>query len=201
MQLSVDYAQSSDEALLLWMTRQDTEALERLYERHGQIVYNLIVRIVGDAAIAEELLQDTFWQAWQKAGEYRGEGSVPAWLYRIARNKSFDTLRRSQARPRAVETSTESDEQALWSRLAAGSGEVDAAIERHWDRQHVYAALNSLPPEQRHCLELAYFEGLSQRQIAERTGTPLGTVKTRVRMGLEKLERLLRAAGYQPEDG
>ena len=201
MQLSVDYAQNSDEALLQRITRQDTEALERLYERHGQIVYNLIVRIVGDPAIAEELLQDTFWQAWRKAGEYRGEGSVSAWLYRIARNKSLDMLRRRQARPRAVQTSTESDEQALWSRLTAGSGEVDAAIERRWERQRVSEALNSLPLEQRHCLELAYFEGLSQRQIAERTGTPLGTVKTRVRMGLEKLERLLRAAGYQPEDG
>jgi RNA polymerase sigma-70 factor (ECF subfamily) len=181
------------------IARRDADALAALYDRHAQTVYNMIARIVQEPGTADEVLQDTFWQVWQKAGEFHGSGAVVAWLYRIARNRSLDQLRRRKARPQPL-SSDESGEQNIWSTLVAAGAEVERITEHAWRRQHVREALTSLPADQRQCLELAYFEGMSQRQIAEHTATPIGTVKTRVRMGLEKLERILRAAGYQPED-
>jgi RNA polymerase sigma-70 factor (ECF subfamily) len=181
------------------IARRDADALAALYDRHAQTVYNLIARIVQEPGTADEVLQDTFWQVWQKAGEFHGGGTAAAWLYRIARNKSLDQLRRLNARPQPILSDAAGD-QSIWSMIPATGAEVERITEHAWRRQHVLEALTNLPPDQRLCLELAYFEGMSQRQIAEHTATPIGTVKTRVRMGLEKLERMLRAAGYQPED-
>jgi RNA polymerase sigma-70 factor (ECF subfamily) len=195
----VEYVQHTDESLLGMIARRDADALAALYDRHAQTVYNMIARIVQEPGAADEILQDTFWQVWQKAGEFQGGGAAAAWLYRIARNKSLDQLRRLKTRPQPI-SSDESGEQNIWSTLAAAGAEVERITEHAWRRQHVREALTSLPADQRLCLELAYFEGMSQRQIAQHTATPIGTVKTRVRMGLEKLERILRAAGYQSED-
>jgi RNA polymerase sigma-70 factor (ECF subfamily) len=199
MAFALEYVQHTDESLLGLIARHDADALAALYDRHAQTVYNMIARIVHEPATADEVLQDTFWQVWQKASEFHGGGAAAAWLYRIARNKSLDQLRRQKARPQPL-TTDESGEQSVWATLAAVGAEVERITEHAWRRQHVREALTSLPADQRLCLELAYFEGMSQRQIAEYTATPVGTVKTRVRMGLEKLERILRAAGYQPED-
>ncbi|MDX1522273.1 MAG: sigma-70 family RNA polymerase sigma factor [Anaerolineae bacterium] len=192
--------QLSDETLLSQVVNQDAAALEELYDRHGQVVYNLIVRIVKQPAIADELLQETFWQVWQQAAKFKGTGSVAAWIYRIARNKSLDQLRRQSARPQPAKTDTPQDEQIMWAQLAADNAEVEPIAERHQDQASVRQALLQIPEEQRLCLELAYFEGLSQRQIAQQTDTPLGTIKTRIRMGMDKLERILTAAGYQSRD-
>jgi RNA polymerase sigma-70 factor (ECF subfamily) len=186
--------------LLQLIVQRDSDALAELYDRHAQIVYNLIVRIVGDLAVADELLQETFWQAWQKSGEFSGRGVAAAWLYRIARNKSLDQLRRQKARPQPVETDSEEEEQALWEQLEANSIAIEKVVERRWDHTYLRQALAEIPDEQRLCLELAYFEGMSQQRIAEHINMPLGTVKTRLRLGLEKLERIFRAAGYQAED-
>lgn len=194
--------QYSDEALLHLIAQRNAAALELLYDRYAQTIYNLIKRIVRDPAIAEEILQETFWQVWQACGEgrFRGEGAAAAWLCRIARNKSLDQLRRQKARPRPLEIESDEAEEILWNQIIAPEGEVEQITTRSWDRHYIRQALAQIPAEQRFCLELAYFEGMSQRQIAEYTDTPLGTVKTRLRMGLEKLERLLRIAGYQAED-
>jgi RNA polymerase sigma-70 factor (ECF subfamily) len=195
-------SQQSDETLLQLIAQQDAAALELLYDRYAQTIYNLINRIVQDPAIADELLQETFWQVWQACGQsqFRGEGAPAAWLCRIARNKSLDQLRRQKVRPRPVEVKPDENEEALWDQFPAPEPEVEQLTARSWDRQYIRQALNRIPSEQRLCLELAYFEGMSQRQIAEYTATPLGTIKTRLRMGLEKLERILRVAGYQAED-
>lgn len=187
----------SDEVLLGQVAGRDAAALETLYDRHAQVVYNLIVRIVQDVAIADELLQETFWQIWQQANNYRGEGAAAAWIYRIARNKSLDQLRRQKVRPQPVETETAEAEAALWEGLPAEEADVELDVERRQSYQSVRQALQQIPTEQRNYLELAYFEGMSQRQIAEYTKTPLGTVKTRLRMGLEKLGRLLGGAGQR----
>lgn len=194
--------QLSDEALLQLIAERDAVALETLYDRHAQTIHNLISRIVRDPAIAAELLQETFWQVWQACGQgqFRAEGVAVAWLCRIARNKALDQLRRQKARPQPVTTESEEDEQLLWDQFATSEIAVEQATEQAWDRQYLRQALQKIPAEQRRCLELAYFEGMSQRQIAEYTGTPLGTIKTRLRMGLEKLEYLLRVAGYRAED-
>jgi RNA polymerase sigma-70 factor (ECF subfamily) len=192
--------QQPDEFLLQLIAQRNADALEELYNRHAQIVYNLIVRIVRERTIADELLQDTFWQVWQQAAKFRGDGSVAAWIYRIARNKSLDQLRRQSTRPQPVQTESEQDEQALWAQLPADNAEIEPIAESREDRLSVRQALSQIPKEQQICLSLAYFEGLSQRQIAEQTNTPLGTVKTRIRMGMEKLERILIASGYRADD-
>lgn len=196
----LEYNQQPDEVLLTLIEQQDPNALAELYDRHARIVHNLIVRIVRNPAVAEELLQEVFWQVWQKAGDHAGHGAVAAWLYRIARNKSLDQLRRQQARPQPVQTGSQEAEQAVWSQLKADAAEIEQVIARRWDDDYLRQVLAAIPPEQRQCLELAYFEGMSQRQIAEYTQVPLGTVKTRLRIGLEKLERLVRADGYKAED-
>ena len=192
----------SDETLLQMIAQRDAAALEMLYNRYAQTIYNLIKRIVQEPAIADELLQETFWQVWQACGQgqFRGEGAAAAWLCRIARNKSLDQLRRQKVRPRPLEIKSDEAEEVLWDEFIATDGEVEQVTARSWDRQYVRQALAQIPSEQRLCLELAYFEGMSQRQIAEYTHIPLGTIKTRLRMGLEKLERILRVAGYQAED-
>lgn len=186
----------TDEMLLARVVTGDSDALEKLYDRHSQTVYSLILRIVSNQAIAEELLQETFWQIWKKSEQFSGGGAAAAWIYRIARNKALDQLRRQKVRPQAVD----SDPEALEHLTSPAERGVEAQIERIWHRQHIRLALDQIPDEQRLCLELAYFEGMSQQQIAEYTRTPLGTIKTRVRIGLNKLERLLRAAGYREED-
>jgi len=196
----LEYSRYSDELLLQLVGQRSPEALEALYDRHAQTVYNLIARIVREVPVADEILQETFWQVWQKADNFSGRGSAAAWLYRIARNKSLDQLRRQKARPQPVVTASQEHEEILWSRLAANGVEVERAAEKRWEREHLRQALVAIPPEQRLCLELVYFEGMSQRQIAEYTDTPLGTVKTRLRIGLEKLERIFRASGYGKVD-
>ena len=186
-----EYAHHTDEALVRQISRRDSDALATLYDRHAQTVYNLIMRIVRDSASADELLQDTFWQVWQKADSFQ-YGNAAAWLYRIARNKSLDWLRRQKVRPPIAHSFDEPDTQTTVT-----ASLVEQSVAQSWQQAEVLQALASLPREQRHCLELAFFEGLSQRQIAEHTQTPLSTVKTRIQMALGKLERTLRAVGYR----
>lgn len=191
------YRAMPDDRLIQRIVHRDIQAYEVLYDRHAQIVYNVIVRIVRHHPIADELLQETFWRVWERADQYNRSGSVSAWLYRVARNLSLDHLRRTRRQPDhhhpdapALQLSELADV------LPAGEGTLEAAVEQAEDRHHIRAALAAIPAEQRICLELAYFEGMSQREIAEAIDVPLGTIKTRMRMGMEKLERHLRAAGF-----
>lgn len=182
----------TDEALVQQISRRNSEALAALYDRHAQTVFNLIMRIVREPTSADELLQDTFWQVWQKADSFQ-HGNAAAWLFRIARNKSLDWLRRQKVRPSIALSLDATDG------MAAGvvAAPVEQTVAQSWQQAELHQALAELPPAQRHCLELAFFEGLSQRQIAEHTQTPLSTVKTRIQMALGKLERTLRAVGYR----
>lgn len=187
--------QLSDALLLRQVAAQDADALEALYDRHARVAFSLIMRIVRNQEVAQDLLQETFYQVWRKAGDYQGSGAAGGWIFRIARNKSLDQLRRAGARPEPAQSATEESERALWVALPGGEP-VEQVAERRQVAVDIREALAQLPPEQRLCLELAYFEGMSQRQIAEHTDTPLGTVKTRVRGGMQKMERMLRGAGY-----
>lgn len=210
-----DLSTTSDEVLLRHIADGDRQAFAALYDRYAIVAYSLILRIVRDRALADDVLQETFWQIWKRAGEYRGEGQVAAWLYRIARNRSLDEVRRQQRAPVAVVESLDAwqadagsaeegshTRHPLLRRLAASRHSSDAASQFTQDqrRRHVQDALATIPHEQRTCLELAYFEGMSQQQIADHVNLPLGTVKTRMRMGLAKLEHILRAQGYRQED-
>lgn len=199
----MNYSRYADETLLDLVAQEDTGAFEELYQRHSQIVFNLIVRIVRDRSAADEILQESFWQAWKKAGDFRGRGAGAAWLYRIARNKSLDMVRKQKriANHGAVKNRVDDGDLPLvaaTSDSTPGSASVvEHQVSQRLDREHLRDALAAIPDEQRKCLELAYFEGYSQSQISEELGVALGTVKTRVRIGLEKLEHILRSAGYR----
>ena len=176
-----------DGALLARMLRHDEGALADLYDRHARVLFALALRIVGDRALAEEVLQDAFLQCWRHAVHYDpARGSVAAWLIGVTRNRAIDLLRSRQHRARVRENHffTEPGD----GRDADAGGREDIALLR----QVVGTALDRLPYVQREAIELAYYGGLTQREIAARQGQPLGTVKTRMRSGLERLHEMLR---------
>lgn len=193
--LRPNLSQQSDEALLQLVAQRNLAAYDLLYRRHAQVMYNLIVRIVRDTATAEDLLQDVFWQVWENANQYRGSGAALAWMMRVARNRALDQLRRQRVRPPTVSDDAEEVEKVP----AAVS--TEETVEMQMRRAQVQRALESIPEEQRLCLELAYFEGLSQREIAEQTNLAVGTIKSRIRIGLEKVERVLRGSGIRDPGG
>lgn len=176
--------------LLRNISNHNSEAFSQLYDRHAGAVYQLILRIVREPTVADDLLQETFWSIWQKADQYQQRGSVAAWLFRVARNNCLDELRRRKSRPQAANLS-ESENRAILAAKPDKKVQVEEMISNEWMRQRLHKALEALPDEQRKCIQLAYFKGMTQRQIAENLSIPLGTVKTRVRLGVEKLEGLL----------
>ena len=160
----------------------DSRALEDLYRRHAPRIHALLLRMLRETADAEEILQETFVDAWKRAGEYASSrGSVEAWLITIARSRAIDRIRHRGARLRLVR---QTEQLAPTEPPPTDPPDVHA-------QTRLRKALGTLPPEQRRALELAYWEGLSQSEISEHTGDPLGTVKTRVRLGLQRLAELL----------
>lgn len=188
----------SDEQLLHLIAERNADAFETLYDRHTQTVHSLILRIVGEQRVAEELVQECFWQVWQKADDYRGSGAAAAWIYRIARNLSLDRLRRRGARPQTVLLEGEESPAAFGRNYQTSA--LETIVEQNVRQQQVRQSLASLPEEQRVILELAYFEGMTQSEIAESLSLPIGTIKSRIRLGVEKLERLLVATGLRRGD-
>ena len=162
----------------------DEEALASLYDRYSGLVYSVAKRVLQDAGAAEEILQDIFYQFWCTARSFdAARGSLPGWLLVTARNRAIDRLRRRSPghRPATDEAPT------------SFPFPVEAAVSRNELMSRVKAALGGLPEAQRRAMELAYFEGLTQNEIAQRTGEPLGTVKTRMRTALQTLKRALTA--------
>lgn len=165
----------------------DEQAMTALYDHYSRGVYALALRIVRQPNVAEEMVQETFVRVWRAATSFDGGASFEGWLYRIARNLCLDQLRRQRARPETEEPmEPDSEQDGPLDALADAADVAEEAWER-LRRDQVRQALNGLPSEQRAALELAYFEGLTHREIAERLGEPLGTVKTRLRLGLHKL--------------
>jgi RNA polymerase sigma-70 factor (ECF subfamily) len=174
----------TDLALLERIRDRDEAALLLLYDRYAGFVFTVALRIVGDRALAEEVMQDTFLRCWEGAATYRAaSGRVVGWLVGIARNRAIDTLRSRQHQGRLRE------QHALLETSATSAHDLDEA----WAlQQTVRDALASLPAAQRHVVELACYGGLTQVEIAQRLGEPLGTIKTRSRTALERLRQLLR---------
>lgn len=165
----------------------DETALGALYDQYGALVFALVVRIVGDRGIAEEVLQDVFLRCWTGADRYdAGRGAVPAWLFGVARNRAIDALRGRQHQARLRERESLDAEAPGREPSHPDRGEEIAL------RQTVGDALGTLAAAQREAIELAYYGGLTQVEIAERVGAPLGTVKTRMRDGLRRLRDVLR---------
>jgi RNA polymerase sigma-70 factor (ECF subfamily) len=187
----VDYSKLDDTALIVLIARRDEGALSVLYDRYNRLAFSLAVRIVGDRALAEEITADSFVNVWRAAGSFSAErGRFVTWLMSVVRHRAIDELRRLNVRPEG--SAVELDE-AL--KATAHPDSVDDMFDLNRRREAVRSALAGLPGPQREVLELAYFGGLTQQEIAEKTGTPLGTVKTRMRLGLLKMREALLHIG------
>ena len=178
---------TDDLALVRRMAAREEPALAELYDRFAPLLAAIARRILGPGPEAEEVLQESFLQAWLQADRYDAtRSSVSTWLVLVARSRALDRLRSRRSRDRAT-TAADAEPRARHESSAAEANVLHA--ER---RRRVQEALAELPREQRQVLELAFYEGLSQTEIAGRTGAPLGTVKTRALLGMKKLRQTLR---------
>jgi len=174
-----------DSALIERIMAQDENALSAVYDRYSGMVFSVLVRILKDSQAAEEVLQDLFLQLWREAQRFdSSRGSLPAWLMVIARNRAISRLR-GRNRRALVETSED-----LPTGYAPWLDNVEQEAARAEMVGKVKAAMREMPREQRQVVELAYFEGMTQTEIAAHTGTPLGTVKTRMRTAIQSLRQL-----------
>ena len=166
----------------------DGEALGRLYDGSHPLVYGLAMRILGDPADAEEVALDVYMQVWRTARSYDPDrGSVGAWLVTLARSRAIDKLRSASARKQREETI------AAVPEIAAPGESPEEASLLNQQRRLIRTAMAALTPEQRELIELAFFSGLSHSELAAKVGQPLGTVKTRIRLGMMKLREILGA--------
>jgi RNA polymerase sigma-70 factor (ECF subfamily) len=187
-----------DLALIAAIAQGDNGAIELLYDRYAPVVYRLALRMLKNPEMAEDLVQEVFWRVWRRASSFERErGRVAQWLFGIAHNLCIDELRRLRARPTPV---YEDVEHPLIQRLVDERTDVPASAIASEQRHTIAAALHELPASQRQALELAYFGGLSHQEIATKLEKPLGTIKTRVRLGLQKMSGLLEARGLRPAD-
>jgi RNA polymerase sigma-70 factor (ECF subfamily) len=178
-----------DRRLMSRVAGGDADALGELYDHYGRVVFGLIYRMLGSPESAEEVAQNAFHSVWRQAAAYRPErGSVRNWLLAIARNAAIDWRRSKFGR---LERETAIDE----SLALVDDLRVEDRVIANLRAERVRAALASLPREQREVLSLAFWAGLSQSEIAARTGTPLGTVKSRVRLGMARLREWLAEEG------
>ena len=190
----MDLTKLDDATLIRLIVRADADALSELYDRYSRLIFSLALATVGDHGAAEEITLDVFTRVWEKASTYRGEQSkVTTWLTSIARHRSIDVLRRRGAR---------GETQIIgWTELVSVAepsvNGPEQAVELTMQRQRLRAALAGLPPEQRQVLTLAYFRGYTHSEIAEALGQPLGTVKTRIRLAMQKLRESLHEEPLQ----
>ena len=178
---------AEDVALIRRMCDADETALGALYDRWMRSLYSLVFHLLKDADEAEDVVEETFWQAWRKASSYEpSRGAVSTWLLTIGRRRALDRLRAKSRRREEPLTGTRGV-----ADMPSRDVDPSVAAEGSERRTHVLTALRDLPEEQREVLELGYFQGLSQTEIAETTGQPLGTVKTRMRLAMQKLREPL----------
>src|SRR3954453_9788403 len=180
-------ADDGDREVLERVAAGELDALDMLYDRYRTMAYSIALRITSDATLAEDVVQDAFLGAWRNAARYElGRGSVRTWLLSIVHHRAIDAVRRRRPTAELPESGEDGPAPAaltlpdIWPEVAAGI-----------DRRTVRAALATLSDVQREAIELAYFGGLTQVEIAERTNTPLGTVKSRIRLGLLAMRRAL----------
>jgi RNA polymerase sigma-70 factor, ECF subfamily len=181
-------AHLSDEALVALAARSEQSALAELYDRYGRTAYGLALRVLRDQALAEDAVQEAFLTVWRTASRFMPErGKASTWILTLVHRRAVDAVRREQRRR------ADSLDQA--AEPAVEGAEEDAF--RHLQRERVQAALRHLPDAQREALELAYYGGFSQSELAERLGQPLGTIKSRMFGGLSRMRELLAEPGTE----
>lgn len=181
--------ETSDAELVHRVSLGDTAALEALYNRYARVVYSFAMRIVSDPMLAEEILQEVFVRTWRQADRFqRSRGNFGSWLLSITHNLAIDEIRKRQRRPQKSDSVDVSD--ALFG-LVDEATNVEEAAQAGALRVRIKTALLALPDAQREAVELAFFGGMSQREISAHLDTPLGTIKTRMRLGLKKLRQEL----------
>lgn len=195
--LPASLIEASDAELIGRAAQGEARALEVLYDRYSGVVFSFALRIVADRQLAEEILQEAFFRAWQQGGNFSsGRGTFITWLLSITHNLSIDEIRKRRRRPQKADS--EEPEQVLASVPDTGSGaDVEDEVWLGALRDTIGVALAELPPAQREAIEMAYFRGMTQREISEALGEPLGTIKTRMRLGLQKLKDALGSDGAQ----
>ena len=176
----------ADDTLMTALAQRDLSALATLYDRYGRLAYALAYRILGEPGAAEDVVQDAFISAWRGAASYRRErGNPRGWLLSIVHHRAVDVLRRKTAfRSAPLEV----------AERRAADEDTAAMAERNVEQQSIRIALQGLPEAQRRTIELAYFGGYTHVELAELMGVPLGTVKGRMRIGLQKMRRALEGS-------
>jgi RNA polymerase sigma factor (sigma-70 family) len=186
-----ELAHLSDEALVLLAARSEQHALAELYDRYGRTAYGLALRVLRDEALAEDAVQEGFLAVWRAAPRFVPErGKASTWILTLVHRRAVDLVRREERRRADPLPDVE-----------PGSGGPSAADSAwlHLERERVQAALAQLPDAQREAIELAYYGGFTQSELAERLGVPLGTIKSRMFTGLRRLRDLLADAGFELE--
>ena len=180
------YPLPADDVLMVSLAERDLTALATLYDRYGRLAYALAYRILGESAAAEDVVQDAYISAWRGAASYRRErGNPRGWLLSIVHHRAVDVLRRKTAfRSAPLELAEQ----------RAADEDTAVMAERNVEQQTVRLALQALPDAQRRTIELAYFGGYTHVELAELMGVPLGTVKGRMRIGLQKMRRALEGS-------
>jgi RNA polymerase sigma-70 factor, ECF subfamily len=181
-------SEPDDIQLIKLIAQSKQDAINELYERYKRLVFSVAFAIVGDQSVAEEITLDVFVQVWQRADSYRPElAKVSTWMIAITRNHAIDILRWQRSRPEA--------NSVHWEDRSVQNGplihNLEEQIESTLKKERVRKAVAQLPEDQREALALAYFKGYTQSQISEALKQPLGTIKTRIRLGMQKLRKLL----------
>jgi RNA polymerase sigma-70 factor, ECF subfamily len=190
------HAHLSDEALVALVARGDEDALAELYDRVGRIAYGLALRVLRDERHAEDAVQEAFLQVWRSAATFRAErAKASTWILTLVHRRAVDLVRREERR--------QADPLTDDSAAGVAPEETDEAAWLRFERERVQSALKQLPDVQREALELAYYGGFSQSELAERLGVPLGTIKSRMFAGLARLRELLddstQEGSWKPE--
>lgn len=189
MNSSIDDAQYDDERLIRLIAQSREDALAQLYDRYSYLVFSIALAIVDDRSTAEEITLDVFVRVWQKSGSYRADrAKVRTWLTHIARHHAIDVLRRRSTKLESYTISWD----GVSSSAALSAQDPQELSELSQRREHVRAAISRLPEDQKQALALAYYGGLTQLEIAEALKQPLGTIKTRLRLAMQKLCDLLQ---------
>jgi RNA polymerase sigma-70 factor (ECF subfamily) len=184
------HAHLSDEALVALVARADEDALSELYDRIGRIAYGLALRVLRDERHAEDAVQEAFLQVWRSAATFRAErAKASTWILTLVHRRAVDLVRREERR--------QADPLTDDSALGQAPEDTEEAAWLRFERERVQGALKQLPDVQREALELAYYGGFSQSELAERLGVPLGTIKSRMFAGLARLRELLDDSTYE----